>query len=82
MSKPIDEAASEAVLRAQLEKTLGGTDLPELGEKYECKVRDCYVRDGRRTLIATDRISVFDVVLGTIPFRGFLPNPPKRYIPG
>jgi len=74
MSKPIDEAASEAVLRAQLEKTLGGTDLPELGEKYEAKVRDCYVRDGRRTLIATDRISVFDVVLGTIPFKGQVLN--------
>jgi phosphoribosylaminoimidazole-succinocarboxamide synthase len=70
MSKPIDET----VIRAQLDKTLDGTNLPELGEKYEGKVRDSYVRDGRRTLIATDRISAFDVVLGTIPFKGQVLN--------
>ena len=50
MTKEIDED----VIRAQLDKTLGETNFPELGEKYEGKVRDCYVRDGRRTLIATD----------------------------
>jgi len=70
MSKTIDET----VIRAQLDKTLGETNFPELGEKYEGKVRDCYVRDGRRTLIATDRISAFDVVLGTIPFKGQVLN--------
>ena len=70
MTKPIDEA----VIRAQLNQTLGDTSFPELGEKYEGKVRDCYVRDGRRTLIATDRISAFDVVLGTIPFKGQVLN--------
>jgi phosphoribosylaminoimidazole-succinocarboxamide synthase len=64
----------EQVLRAQLGKTLDATNLPELGEKYEGKVRDCYVRDGKRTLIATDRISAFDVVLGTIPFKGQVLN--------
>ena len=36
MSKPIDEA----VLRAQRDKTLDSTSLPELGEKYEGNVRD------------------------------------------
>jgi len=70
MTKPIEET----VIRAQLDKTLGSTDFPELGEKYEGKVRDCYVRDGRRTIIATDRISAFDVVLGTIPFKGQVLN--------
>jgi phosphoribosylaminoimidazole-succinocarboxamide synthase len=70
MSTSIDEAT----IRAQLDKTLGETNFPELGEKYEGKVRDCYVRDGRRTLIATDRISAFDVVLGTIPFKGQVLN--------
>jgi phosphoribosylaminoimidazole-succinocarboxamide synthase len=67
---PIDEK----VIRAQLGKTLNRTDFPELGDKYEGKVRDCYVRDGRRTLIATDRLSAFDVVLGTIPFKGQVLN--------
>jgi phosphoribosylaminoimidazole-succinocarboxamide synthase len=64
----------DQILRAQLGKTLGATDFPELGAKYEGKVRDCYVRDGRRTLIATDRLSAFDVVLGTIPFKGQVLN--------
>ena len=51
MTNSIDESVSEAVLRAQLDKTLASTNFPELGEKYEGKVRDSYVRDGRRTLI-------------------------------
>lgn len=61
-------------IRAQLGKTLDRTDFPELGEKYEGKVRDCYVRDGRRTIVVTDRLSAFDVVLGTIPFKGQVLN--------
>jgi phosphoribosylaminoimidazole-succinocarboxamide synthase len=62
------------VLEAQLSRTLGSTDFPELGEKYEGKVRDCYTRDGRRTIVVTDRLSAFDVVLGTIPFKGQVLN--------
>ena len=31
MTKPIDEA----VIRGQLDKTLGDTSFPELGDKYE-----------------------------------------------
>jgi len=37
-------------------------------------VRDCYVRDGRRTIVVTDRISAFDRVLGTVPFKGQVLN--------
>ena len=70
MSQGIDEQ----LLRAQLDKTLDATNFPELGEKYEGKVRDCYVKDGRRTLIVSDRLSAFDVVLGTIPFKGQVLN--------
>jgi phosphoribosylaminoimidazole-succinocarboxamide synthase len=64
----------EQVIRAQLGKTLDRTDFPELGEKYEGKVRDCYIRDGKRTIVVTDRLSAFDVVLGTIPFKGQVLN--------
>jgi len=67
---PIDEK----VIRAQLGKTLDKTSFPELGDKYEGKVRDCYVRDGKRALVVTDRLSAFDVVLGTIPFKGQVLN--------
>jgi phosphoribosylaminoimidazole-succinocarboxamide synthase len=67
-------AIDEALLRAQLGKTLDKTDFPALGEKYEGKVRDCYTKNGRRTLIVSDRLSAFDVVLGTIPFKGQVLN--------
>jgi len=67
---PIDEK----IIRAQLGKTLDKTSFPELGDKYEGKVRDCYVRDGKRALVVTDRLSAFDVVLGTIPFKGQVLN--------
>jgi len=64
----------DALIRAQLTKTLDRTSFPELGSKYEGKVRDCYTRDGRRTIVVTDRLSAFDVVLGTIPFKGQVLN--------
>ncbi|MEO8797512.1 MAG: phosphoribosylaminoimidazolesuccinocarboxamide synthase [Polyangiaceae bacterium] len=52
--------------------TLKGTDFPSLGAKYEGKVRDTYLsnRTKTRLLVTTDRISAFDRVLGTIPFKG------------
>ena len=66
---------SDEQLHAQLHRTLDRTDLHGLGEKYEGKVRDCYTTpDGRRILVATDRLSAFDVVLGTIPFKGQVLN--------
>lgn len=61
-------------LRDQCERTVERTAFPELGERIEGKVRDCYVKQGRRVLVATDRVSAFDVVLGTIPFKGQVLN--------
>jgi phosphoribosylaminoimidazole-succinocarboxamide synthase len=70
---------SNELIRAQLAKTLERTDFPELGKKYVGKVRDCYSKDGRRTIVVTDRISAFDVVLGTIPFKGQVLNQIAAY---
>jgi phosphoribosylaminoimidazole-succinocarboxamide synthase len=53
---------------------LATVDLPDLGPKQSGKVRDIYQLDGRRVLITTDRISAFDRVLGTIPFKGQVLN--------
>jgi phosphoribosylaminoimidazole-succinocarboxamide synthase len=61
---------SDEKLRAQLPHTLRQIDLPALGELYRGKVRDCYSRGGQIVMITTDRISAFDHVLGTIPFKG------------
>jgi phosphoribosylaminoimidazole-succinocarboxamide synthase len=70
---------NEDQLRSQLDRTLERTDFPTLGEKYEGKVRDCYIRGERRTIVVTDRLSAFDVVLGTIPFKGQVLNQMAAY---
>jgi len=49
-------------------------NLPSLGTKSQGKVRDIFVKDGKRILITTDRQSAFDVVLGHIPFKGAVLN--------
>ena len=65
----------DATLKAALAHTLDATDFPELGKKYEGKVRDNYTTaDGRRYVVVTDRISAFDKVLGTLPFKGQVLN--------
>ncbi len=60
----------ESQLRAQLTHTLREIDLPGLGELYRGKVRDNYGRADRIVMVTTDRVSAFDHVLGTIPFKG------------
>lgn len=65
---------SDDVIRGQLSRTLEKTSFSTLGAKYEGKVRDCYTKDGKRVIVVTDRISAFDVVLGTIPFKGQVLN--------
>jgi len=60
----------ESQLRAQLPHTLREIDLPTIGELYRGKVRDNYSRDGQIVMVTTDRVSAFDHVLGTIPFKG------------
>ena len=68
----------EQTLARGLALTLAETSLAELGQRIDGKVRDSYVgvRDGRRvrTIVTTDRISAFDVILGTIPFKGQVLN--------
>lgn len=61
-------------LREGLSRTLAGTNFPELGERYEGKVRDNYTKDGKRTIIVSDRISAFDRVLGLLPYKGQVLN--------
>jgi phosphoribosylaminoimidazole-succinocarboxamide synthase len=70
---------AEAVLRAQLGKTLDRIDLQGLGEHHHGKVRESYSRGGQRILVVSDRLSAFDVVLGTIPFKGQVLNQLAAY---
>ena len=67
-------------LRKGLACTLDCSDLPNLGTKYAGKVRDNYTTaDGRRFIVVTDRISAFDRVLGTLPFKGQVLNRVASY---
>jgi phosphoribosylaminoimidazole-succinocarboxamide synthase len=61
-------------IRAQLTHTLDKTDWGSLGALYRGKVRDVYRRDDRLVIITTDRVSAFDHVLGTIPWKGEILN--------
>jgi phosphoribosylaminoimidazole-succinocarboxamide synthase len=65
---------SDDILKAQLGRTLGATHFTGLGDVYEGKVRDNYTKDGKRILVASDRLSAFDVVLCEIPFKGQVLN--------
>jgi phosphoribosylaminoimidazole-succinocarboxamide synthase len=64
----------DALIKEQLAHTLESTSLSGLGERYEGKVRDNYSKDGRRFIVVTDRISAFDRILGTVPFKGQVLN--------
>lgn len=71
---------SDDVIRAQLGRTLEQADLgPAAGKAYFGKVRDNFTKDGRRIIVVSDRISAFDVVLGTIPFKGQVLNQMARH---
>ncbi len=63
-----------ALLAQQLPFTLSRTDLPGLGTKYQGKVRDTYRKGDTLTLITSDRLSAFDHVLTTLPFKGEVLN--------
>src|SRR3989338_6844871 len=64
---------STIILKNQLKHTLDKTNL-NFGRKYEGKVRDNYILNGKRVIITTDRISAFDRVLCTLPFKGQVLN--------
>jgi phosphoribosylaminoimidazole-succinocarboxamide synthase len=50
-----------------------------LGQRYSGKVRENFTRDGERLIIVSDRVSAFDCVLGTIPFKGQVLNQLAAY---
>jgi phosphoribosylaminoimidazole-succinocarboxamide synthase len=58
-------------IRAHAHQILRDATIPELPNHYRGKVRDNYdLPDGRRVIIATDRLSAFDRILCAVPFKG------------
>lgn len=61
-------------------RVLSDAFIPELPNRYSGKVRENYdLPDGRRIIIATDRLSAFDLILTSIPFKGEVLTQTARY---
>ena len=73
-------AARDAALRAQLgprsTSRRFARSAAARSTRYDGKVRDCLIdrARGERIIIVTDRLSAFDAVVGTIPFKGQVLN--------
>ena len=61
-------------IKEQLNNTLNQVKLNIDGEYYRGKVRDNYFLDDKIVMVTSDRVSAFDHVLGTIPFKGQILN--------
>jgi len=72
MSRP--EQDHKAAITGRLDARILNTDVPGLGPVTRGKVRDIYMPGDVRVLVASDRISAFDRVLGTIPLKGQVLN--------
>jgi phosphoribosylaminoimidazole-succinocarboxamide synthase len=58
-------------LAAHFDNLLRDATIPELPNHYRGKVRDNYdLPDGRRIIVATDRLSAFDRILASVPLKG------------
>ena len=57
-------------VRAGLGHAFFGVDSPQ--PDYRGKVRDVFYKDSELLIVTTDRVSAFDVVLGTVPYKGSL----------
>ena len=58
------------LIKKQLDYTLNKSTLENLGRHYKGKVRDNYYANNQILMVTSDRVSAFDCVLGTIPFKG------------
>ena len=61
------------IVSKQIGSTIKETNF-NIGKKYRGKVRDVYDLGDKLLIVTTDRISAFDVVLDTIPFKGEILN--------
>ena len=60
-----------SIISDQLAHTLDKYENSDInGDFYNGKVRDNYIFDDKILMITSDRVSAFDHVLGTIPFKG------------
>jgi phosphoribosylaminoimidazole-succinocarboxamide synthase len=61
-------------IKNQLDNTLEKLELNISSDFYRGKVRENYYKDDQIIMVTSDRVSAFDHVLGTIPFKGQILN--------
>lgn len=66
------------IIKTQKPYTINNTDF-NLGKKYEGKVRDVYTINDKMLIVTTDRISAFDKVVTSLPFKGEILNTLSLY---
>ena len=67
-------------LRPYLNATIADISFPQFKNRYQGKIRENYdLADGRRIIIATDRLSAFDIILTSIPLKGQALTQTARY---
>lgn len=71
---PVDDEVLRGALQAGGTLDELGPGYEGLGRHYSGKVRENFTKNDERIIIVTDRVSAFDVVLGTIPFKGQILN--------
>jgi phosphoribosylaminoimidazole-succinocarboxamide synthase len=70
----------KAAIEACLDNVLAEATIAELPNHYRGKVRDNYdLPDGRRIIIATDRLSAFDRIITAVPLKGQVLNQIARF---
>jgi phosphoribosylaminoimidazole-succinocarboxamide synthase len=65
---------AESLIRERLNDTLDQSDFPEQCAAERGKVREWCKMGDKRVIVTSDRISAFDCILGTIPFKGQVLN--------
>ncbi len=69
----------KTIVEKHLDRVLEKTNLKNLGERRQGKVRDIYTQDDKIILVATDRYSAFDRNLALIPFKGQVLTQTSRF---
>src|ERR1051325_4341601 len=67
--------SDRSTIQAGLTRTIDKIDFADADAAFSGKIRDNFVfSNGRMAIVVTDRISVFDYTIGTIPFKGQILN--------
>ena len=65
---------SDEEIKAALTRTVNQVDFEQADRVYHGKVRDSFLINNKRVIVVSDRISAFDFILGTIPYKGAVLN--------